>query len=238
MQPYFFPYLGHFALIANVDRWVVLDVTQYTPKSWMNRNRILHPRQGWMYVSVPVQSSSQHLKILDVRLDRPERSLRSILGKLDHYRRRAPHHGEVASLVEQAFADRSDDSLVALDVAGLQVTCEYLGLPFHWSLCSQMHLDLSAVQHPGQWALRIAEQLGASEYLNPIGGASLFCREEFEEAGVQLSFLDVGPVRYDTGPFAFEPSLSILDVLMWNEPREVRSLLRAAAVVGEGTASG
>jgi hypothetical protein len=30
MQPYFFPYLGHFALIAAVDEWVVFDVTQYT----------------------------------------------------------------------------------------------------------------------------------------------------------------------------------------------------------------
>ena len=25
MQPYFFPYLGHFALIDAVDKWVVFD---------------------------------------------------------------------------------------------------------------------------------------------------------------------------------------------------------------------
>ena len=29
MQPYFFPYLGHFSLISSVDKWVVFDVTQY-----------------------------------------------------------------------------------------------------------------------------------------------------------------------------------------------------------------
>ena len=44
MQPYFFPYLGHFALIAHTDAWVVFDITQYTPKTWMNRNRVLHPK--------------------------------------------------------------------------------------------------------------------------------------------------------------------------------------------------
>lgn len=32
MQPYFFPYLGHFSLIASVDRWYVFDITQYTPE--------------------------------------------------------------------------------------------------------------------------------------------------------------------------------------------------------------
>jgi len=50
MQPYFFPYLGHFSLISSVDKWIVFDVTQYTPKTWMNRNRILHPKTGWQYV--------------------------------------------------------------------------------------------------------------------------------------------------------------------------------------------
>jgi hypothetical protein len=46
MQPYFFPYLGHFALISQCEKWVVFDITQFTPKSWMSRNRVLHPKQG------------------------------------------------------------------------------------------------------------------------------------------------------------------------------------------------
>ena len=46
MHPFFFPYLGHFALIAAVDQWIVFDVTQYTPKTWMNRNPILQPDTG------------------------------------------------------------------------------------------------------------------------------------------------------------------------------------------------
>ena len=54
MQPYFFPYLGYFELIARTDRWVVLDTVQYNRKSWMNRNRILHPNNGWQYINAPV----------------------------------------------------------------------------------------------------------------------------------------------------------------------------------------
>ena len=62
MQPYFFPYLGHFALIANVDAWIVFDVTQYTPKTWINRNRVLHPTSGANWVSVALKNSSISIK--------------------------------------------------------------------------------------------------------------------------------------------------------------------------------
>ena len=62
MQPYFFPYLGHFSLIAAADEWVVFDVTQYTPSSWMNRNRILHPVRGWKWLTVPLANGSIHIR--------------------------------------------------------------------------------------------------------------------------------------------------------------------------------
>lgn len=47
MQPYFFPYLGRFSLIAECDEWIVFDTSQYTKRNWINRNRVLHPAAGW-----------------------------------------------------------------------------------------------------------------------------------------------------------------------------------------------
>ena len=40
MQPYFFPYIGYFQLIANTDQFIFFDIVQYNKRSWMNRNRI------------------------------------------------------------------------------------------------------------------------------------------------------------------------------------------------------
>jgi hypothetical protein len=235
MQPYFFPHLGHFALIANVDRWVAFDVTQYTPKTWMNRNRVLHPANGWMYVTVPVRGSSRNMTIREVMLDRPDRARASTLGKLAHYRRKAPYFDDVVELVERAFDEREGDSLVALDVASLRSVCRYLGIGFDCEVCSTMGLDLSGVEHAGQWALRIAQQLGAREYVNPRGGSALFRRDEFAQAGIDLSFLDLPPMTYDVTPFVFVPSLSVLDVLMWNDPTDVVSFItRASTFVRPG----
>jgi hypothetical protein len=231
MQPYFFPFLAHFALMANVDRWVVFDITQYTPKTWMNRNRVLHPSQGWMYVTVPVQGSSQTKLIREVMLRGSDETLTSIKGKLGHYARKAPHYKDVVRLVEQTFSERSDDSLTALNVSCLRTVSEYLNINLDFSICSELSLDLSQVEQPGQWALRIAEQVGAREYVNPLGGAHLFSRGEFDASGVQLSFVDIPPMVYDPKPYQFIPSLSVLDVLMWNHPKDVRRFVEEKSSV-------
>ncbi|HAQ27933.1 MAG TPA: hypothetical protein DCQ80_18530, partial [Pseudomonas sp.] len=41
MQPYLFPYLGYFQLIAHSDAFVLGDDLQYVKASWINRNRVL-----------------------------------------------------------------------------------------------------------------------------------------------------------------------------------------------------
>jgi hypothetical protein len=235
MQPYFFPYLGHFGLIAHSDQWIVLDVTQYTPKTWMNRNRVLHPSGGWMYVTVPLVGASRSVRTCDVRVQCPSRARASALGKLSHYVRKAPFFARVVELVEQTFSESADDSLVALNVAGLRVVCDYLGLDFKYSLCSRLALDLSPIEDPGDWAPVIAEALGADAYINPIGGRHLFDPASFRRRHISLSFLDMPPFVYDTGPFQFEPQLSILDVLMWNPPAAVRDALRSATVTESET---
>lgn len=236
MQPYFFPHLAHFALIANVDRWVVFDVAQYTPKSWMNRNRVLHPSSGWTYVTVSVRGSSRSKRIDEVALHAPDDALTSILGSLSHYKRNARFYDEVVDLVRTAFSARRGNTLVDLDVAALATVTDYLGIRFEYAICSELGLDLDGIAHSGEWALRIARGIGALEYLNPLGGSHLFRPEEFEAAGIGLRFLEMAPLLYDPVPYQFVPNLSILDVLMWNDPAEVRGfLLEHSTVVSAGS---
>lgn len=225
MQPYFFPYLGHFALIAACDRWVVFDVTQYTPRSWISRNRVLHPQQGWNYISVPLANGSISIRIADARIADFAATRASVLGKLTHYRRQAPHYASVTALVEDVFAEPQTD-LVELNMRSLARVCSHLGLPWSPVRASRLELDLPPIRHAGQWAPQIGHALGARTYVNPLGGAGIFRREDFEAAGVDLAFLDFQPPAYATGRYAFEANLSILDVLMWNEPGAVWTMLQ------------
>ena len=230
MQPYFFPYLGHFALIAHTEAWVVFDITQYTPKTWMNRNRVLHPSGGPNWVSVPLANGSISITTSQARVADLAGTARSVQGKLSHYRRKAPHYQAVVDLVAGAFAlPAGDDSLVHLNLAGLRAVCRYLDLPFAPQVCSELALDLPADLGPGDWALEIASRLGADAYLNPIGGRALFDPAAYAARGVRLEFLEMPALHYRTGPWESVPGLSIIDALMWNEPASLRDFLLGSA---------
>ena len=221
MQPYFFPYIGYFDLIFHTDKWVIFDVVQYHTKSWMNRNRILHPVNGWQYINVPVKRVPRDTSICDIRIFNKDAALARILGQLMHYRKHAPYYHEVINLIERTFNSVNSDRLAELNTASLIETCKYLDIKFNWSICSKMDLDLKDVKHAGQWALCISAQIGADEYINPIGGQEIFYETEWEKEGILLKFMNPNLFRYNCSPYEFIPSLSIIDVLMWSQPEEI-----------------
>lgn len=226
MQPYFFPYLGYYDLINRTDRWVVFDVVKYTHRTWMNRNRILHPKEGWQYINVPVHKVSEEAAIKDVRIVDKAAAHNRIIGQLAHYRQsRAPFYSRVTQLVDECFTRLDGDSLRDLNVLTLAVPCEYLGIKFDYSILSQMELKLADVQHPGQWALEISHALGAGEYINPPNGKSIFRPEEFQACGITLSFTELIDFRYPCGRYTFVERLSVLDVMMWNSPESIKQYL-------------
>jgi len=232
MQPYFFPYLGHFSLIAACDDWVVFDISQYTPKGWMNRNRVRHPDGPPNWVSVPLRNGSISIRTCEAQVQDVAATERMVLGKLSHYRKRAPFARAVEALVREAFAlPAGDESLVHLDVRALGAVCAYLGLPFAPKICSELDLALPPDLGPGDWALEIASRLGAGSYLNPASGRALFDPAAFAARGLELAFLQPRSWSYAAGPFEPLADLSILDVLMWNDPATVRAALQSHAEV-------
>ncbi|MEJ2452101.1 MAG: WbqC family protein [Gammaproteobacteria bacterium] len=226
MQPYFFPYLGHFSLISAVNKWIVFDITQYTPKSWMNRNRILHPKTGWQYITVPLSNSSISIKTHEARVLNLSEAKASILGKLSHYKKKAPHFEAVNAIVNETFDSAKDDSLVHLNVLGLKTVCRNLGIPFNYQICSELNLSFPEDMGAGDWAPEICSQLGATSYLNPIGGKDIFDMSSFSERGVLLQFAETSEFTYNTSPYLYEPGLSILDALMWNPAEVVAEAIR------------
>jgi hypothetical protein len=235
MQPYFFPYLGHFGLIANTDEWVVFDITQYTPKTYMSRNEVLKGSGGRQQIFAELSNSSIHIKTHEARLRDPDKTRMLVLGSLTHYRKKAPFYENVKGLIERTFEqlNASDDpgSLVNLNVAGLQCVCEYLNLNFNYRRASQLDVQFDQPMGAGDWAPAIASQLGASHYLNPVGGRALFNPTRFESCGVKLEFLSYEALEYVTPGFQFEPNLSVLDVLMWNSADTVRKHLARACSI-------
>lgn len=224
MQPYFFPYLGYFDLINCVDRWIVFDTPQYIRHGWINRNRILHPQRGWQYLTVPLQKHKQTTRIMDVRISTREKWQDRMMGQIQHYRQRAPFFAETIGLVDTSIR-LATESICQLNVHILGAICGVLGIGFEPLFFSEMGLHVGDVKGPGDWALHIASALGATGYVNPPGGESLFEKDRFQAEGIKLSIRRFPTFTYSCPGYVFEPDLSVIDVLMWNPIADVRKFL-------------
>lgn len=227
LQPYFAPALGYLDLISICDKWVVFDVADFRPKSWMVRNRILHPSSGWQHIKAKTGKVHRGTPIHEVRLA-PDRDWRDlILRQLEHYRKKAPFFDDTFQLLERCLATDTD-SLGKLSVQLLHDACKHLDIPFSYEFFSEMDLPIGSIEGPGDWALRISEAMGAEEYVNPPGGRELFDPGAFERANIKLTIREFEDLRYEPRGYEFIPTLSVVDVMMWNSVETIHDYLAGA----------
>jgi hypothetical protein len=226
MQPYFFPYLGYFGLIHATDRWMVFDTPQYIRRGWVNRNRVLSAGKcAWQYVRVPVAQCERSTPIHRVRIHPTQLWREDLLNSLAVYRLKdAPHYAKTIEFLRETLACENK-SLAETVVHCLVSCCEYLDLSFRLEFFSNADLLLPTIDAPGQWALETAKALGATSYVNPPGGRSIFNPDAFKKARVALNFLEPTLPAYDQKTANFERGLSIIDVLMWNDVATVRDMI-------------
>lgn len=226
MQPYFFPYLGYLQLIQHTDKWIVFDSIQFSSKSWVNRNRILHPEQSkdWQYVTIPLKKHSNLSQINEIDINNNITWQKQILGKLTHYKKIAPFYNQTIEIVKESILP-SHTKLNNVLVNSLVNTCDYLEIDFQYSLFSEMNFDDSIITSPGDWALNIAKAHHASEYVNPPSGFKIFNEEAFIKNNIQLSFLTSDLPTYSQSRSPFSVGLSIIDIMMWNSPHDIKLML-------------
>lgn len=230
MQPYFFPYLGYWQLIAAVDCFVLFDESQYIKQGWVNRNRVLRQGGGWQYVQVPVARHPMDASIHDVAIAPGSDWKRRVFNQLAHYKTVASHFGETMALVEACIPGGHEQSIGALNCRTVRTVCEALAIRTEIVVSSEHPFDYAGVAAPGDWALAHAQQLGAGEIVNPRDGIPLLDIGKLASHGIRVSALSPPAVAYAQGGRPFEPALSIIDVLMFNGIEGTRRLLEERTV--------
>ncbi|WP_114634231.1 WbqC family protein [Vibrio splendidus] len=232
MQPYFFPYLGYFQLIVESDIFVLFDDVKYIHRGWINRNRVLKPNEGWQYIGVPLEKHSSYSLIKDIKIHPTSDWKSKIISQLEHYKKKAPYYKETIRLVEEILQSYKGSSIVDLNKHIIISILSYLDIKKKVLVSSQYSFDYSDVSGPGDWALSITKQLNGHEYINPIAGKDLFDVLKYTNSGIKLDFLSTDSVDYKQLK-AFEPSLSIVDVFMFNNKEQVLDLLTKYKIEGE-----
>ena len=220
MQPYIFPYIGYFQLIAAVDAFVVYDNIKYTKKGWINRNRYLLNGQPATF-SLPLRKDSDELDIRDRQLS-ADFNRSKLLAQVREAYRKAPHFIETLALMEQVIGNPVENLFDYLH-SGITRTCEHLKITTPILVSSTIDADHSL--HSQERVIGIAKAVGASEYINPIGGLALYSKDEFARQSLTLGFIRSRPFDYPQFGEVHVPWLSIMDVLMFNGAEKSRESL-------------
>ena len=217
MQPYFFPYVGYLQLIGAVDLFIVYDNIKYTKKGWINRNRMLQSGKDVMF-SLPLRSDSDSLDVRDRSLA-ADFNRDKFLNQLRGAYSRAPNFAQVFPMVERAVR-HEDTNLFAYLHHALIRTCQHLGLTTPMRVSSTVEIDHGLKNQDKVIALAMA--VGATTYVNAIGGLGLYDRDAFQAKGLELQFIRSRPFEYRQFGDPFVPWMSIIDLLMFNPLGTVR----------------
>ena len=229
MQPYFFPYIGYWQLIHAADKFVLFDDAQYMRHGWVNRNRILKPNGGWQYITVPLKKHSVTELIKNVQVQPQDEWSKLIIRQIAHYKKKAQYFDETNELIKNILQNQVGLSIAKINFYSIKEICKHLDMNKEIILSSDRNFDYSNVGDAGDWALRISEQLKASEYINPAAGNELFNEDKFLSSHIKLSFLKSQVTAYSQRR-EFEPALSIIDVLMFNGIEGTKRLLKNYSV--------
>lgn len=230
MQPYFFPYLGYFSLIQYTDFFIFFDTPQYIRKGWINRNRILKANGDETYFTVPIYKAPRETPILNIKIDNRQNWKNRLLGQLSCYKNRAPYYIQTIEVVQNVL-EGEWIYLSDLCIKSCIEITKYLDMDLKYNIFSKMNLKLETVYEADEWALKITKAMNYDIYVNLIGGVNFFNSDKYKKTCIGLQFLKNNLPAYKQRIGKFIPGLSILDVMMFCSPADIRQILTDCTVI-------
>ncbi len=225
MQPYFLPYIGYFALVANVDEFIIFDSVQYIRRGWQNRNRIRSTDEPWSYIGVPVRKAEQSALICDIEISYDEDWQGRVRKTIEALYSRAPYYAKILDVISPLW--ERTNLLRDLNFQLLQQISSYLGYKPKWTFSSQKTLE-----HPGLREFRGQELIQgicsisqAQIYYNPAGGTALYDLAAFSKKGLVLRFIKPLLLDQIQRELPAMSDLSILDIAMYHSPAEINRVI-------------
>ncbi len=211
-----------------MDQFVVYDDVQYINKGWINRNRILSAGADKMF-TVPLVKAPREALIHQRTISPAWGSERErFIKMIRHAYSKAPFFESCFELVSDLVGG-DEHNLSEYVVRSMKGVAGYLGI--ETPMINSKNLGLGCDSSGEERILEICDKLGATAYVNAIGGRDLYHVDLFAERNIMLSFLQSETIVYPQFGRDFVPWLSIIDVMMFNSAERVREFIRAYKLV-------
>jgi hypothetical protein len=206
-QPQFLPWLGYFEKIYRSDCFVILDTVQFKKNEFQNRNKIRTP-DGWQWLTVPVGYKFP-MRIDEVPINNQSNWRRKHLQSLLANYKKAPFFDFAMPLAEQMY-DQEWNRLADLNTWCVEASCKALEIdtPIRYAA------DFDLPDDPTGRLVELCRNLEATTYLSGSGGKGYLDTQQFESAGIDVSFQEYHHPTYPQRDDNFEPYMCILDLMM------------------------
>ena len=212
-QPVYLPWLGLFHKIALADQFCVFDVAQYQTKDFNNRNKI-KTNTGPIWLSVPVESKDHFNKpICNVKIINNGWNRKHIKSISLAYKKAAYYEQYFPAL--EAILSNEFELLSDLNTRMLELLLEQLGIRVPVTMATTYNLQGAK----SDLVLDMCLKLGASDYVFGAQGRDYADVQSFLAKGVTPYFQSYVHPQYQQLHGAFEPYMSVIDLLYNEGPR-------------------
>ena len=220
MQPYFFPYIGYFSLVAKADLFLFFDNAQFIKGGWINKNKIGSNRPcGWTHINIPIRKHPHDTLIKAVKIANDDDWRKKIKNQLRFYQSRSAFFEEIDQLIDDILS--YETSFVSdFNANVIRTISDYLDLNCRFESTSSLESGALFSRKPGEHAVYYCEKLGYKNYINPPGAIDeIFDLELFKAKSIELFCIRNNILldeKKDVGP------LSIIDELFVHGKEKVR----------------
>lgn len=229
MQPYFFPYIGYWQLINSADTFVIYDDVQFIKSGWINRNRIL-TKSGVQFINLPVKGIGSSKLITDIDIDDDATRWRKLSTKIKMTYSGCSSFKEVEEIVDGIIDYRTPKAADYLDTLIRTIARE---LSINTEILRSSELNLDTGLKGEERVIGVCRLLEADRYINMIGGVDLYNPQHFLNYGIEIKFLKPAIYCYPQYNDVFVPSLSIIDVMMFNGIQNTKKMLEGFELVNK-----
>ena len=217
LQPSYIPWRGYFDQIRQADVFVFYDDVKYDKNGWRNRNRI-KTVNGTQWLTIPVLTKGveeNQTPINEIPINWAQNWHHKHWNALRLAYNKAPYFSTYED-VFSAFYEREDKYLSTLTIDMTIAISQLLGLPTKFVRSS----DLQGITgKKTDRLIQILTRLGATSYLSGPSAKDYLEPELFEQAGIELSFIDYQYPEYNQLYPPYEPQVSIVDLLFMEGPQ-------------------
>jgi WbqC-like protein len=220
LQPNYVPWRGYFDFIDEVDVFVVYDDVQYTKGDWRNRNRI-KTAQGLRWMTVPVHHHlGQRICDTAVAYSGSRNWRRDHLNLIEANLSAAPYVADVRSMLSAEF-ERGHRTISDLNVGLIKTLCRYLHIDTPLRFSSEFTLHGAKTER----LIELLTTIGATTYVSGPSASAYLDEARFREARIRLEYKTYDYANYPQLHGAFDPGVSILDLIANCGPHARRWLL-------------